>query len=36
MGGALSDDCGYKMEPIVPFSEVLEKAAKKSKGLLRP
>ena len=29
MGGALSDDCGYKMEPIVPFSEVLEKVIKK-------
>jgi Fe-S-cluster containining protein len=25
MGGALSDDCGYKMEPIIPFAEVLEK-----------
>ena len=29
MGGALSDDCGYKMEPIVPFCEVLEKTAKR-------
>lgn len=25
MGGALSEDCGYKMEPIVAFSEVFEK-----------
>ena len=30
MGGALSDDCGYKMEPIISFSEVLEKEKKKS------
>ncbi len=29
MGGALSDDCGYKMLPIVPFAKVLEKTAKK-------
>ena len=29
MGGALSDDCGYKMEPIIPFKEVLEKAERK-------
>lgn len=35
MGGALSDDCGYKMEPIVPFCEVLEKTAKKNKNLYR-
>ena len=25
MGGALSDDCGYKMEPIVSFDEVMKK-----------
>ena len=25
MGGMLSEDCGYKMLPIIPFSEVLEK-----------
>ncbi len=25
MGGSLCDECGYKMEPIIPFSEVLEK-----------
>lgn len=31
MGGALSEDCGYKMEPIVPFSEVFEKIKKKNK-----
>lgn len=24
MGGALSVDCGYKLEPIIPFSEVFE------------
>lgn len=29
MGGALSEDCGYKMEPIVPFCEVLDKVMKK-------
>ena len=31
MGGALSEDCGYKMEPIVPFCEVLEKVTKRDK-----
>ena len=25
MGGALSDDCGYKMEPIISFDEVMSK-----------
>lgn len=25
MGGILSDDCGYKMVPIIPFAEVLKK-----------
>ncbi len=30
MGGGLSDDCGYKLEPIVPFSEVLENVMKKA------
>lgn len=30
MGGALSDDCGYKMEPIVSFDEVMKKIGKKS------
>ena len=29
MGGALSDDCGYKMEPIVPFKDVMKKLSKK-------
>lgn len=29
MGGALSDDCGYKMLPIVPFAKVLKKLSKK-------
>jgi uncharacterized protein len=29
MGGALSEECGYKMTPIVPFSEVFEKIIKK-------
>ena len=31
MGGALSDDCGYKMLPIVPFSTVLSKMSKSKK-----
>ena len=30
MGGSLSDKCGYKLEPIVSFSEVFEKVMKKS------
>jgi Fe-S-cluster containining protein len=25
MGGALSDDCGYALEPIISFEEVLKK-----------
>ena len=29
MGGTLSDKCGYKMEPIVSFKEVLNKIEKK-------
>lgn len=29
MGGALSEDCGYKMLPIVPFSKVMAKLSKK-------
>ena len=29
MGGALSDDCGYKMEPIVPFKDVMKKLSKR-------
>lgn len=29
MGGALSEDCGYKMMPIVPFKKVMSKIAKK-------
>lgn len=28
MGGELSEDCGYKMVPIIRFSEVLEKKLK--------
>lgn len=28
MGGELSDDCGYKMVPIIPFAEILEKKLK--------
>lgn len=31
MGGALSDDCGYKMQPIVAFRDVLEKEIRSSK-----
>ncbi|MGN1152697.1 MAG: hypothetical protein ACI4S3_01580, partial [Candidatus Gastranaerophilaceae bacterium] len=38
MGGALSEDCGYKMEPIIPFSEVFltiqEKKLKQKKKSL--
>ena len=30
MGGCLSPDCGYKLESIIEFKEVLDKAAKKS------
>ncbi len=29
MGGTLSDKCGYKMEPIITFKEVLNKIEKK-------
>ncbi len=32
MGGTLSEDCGYKMEPIVPFKEVLQKVQKSRKN----
>lgn len=28
MGGSLTDDCGYKLAPIIPFSEVLNKKMK--------
>lgn len=35
MGGALSDDCGYKMEPIISFSEVLKNERKKSYRIFR-
>ena len=28
MGGDLSEDCGYKMEPIVSFDEVMQKVNK--------
>ena len=31
MGGALSDTCGYKMEPIIPFKKVLSDTEKKIK-----
>lgn len=34
MGGALSEDCGYKMQPIIPFSKVMDKLSKKTKGVL--
>ena len=34
MGGALSEDCGYKMLPIVPFKKVLKKVAGKKLILL--
>lgn len=28
MGGALAEECGYEMVPIIPFSEILEKKMK--------
>lgn len=31
MGGELSENCGYKMLPIIPFAEILEKEVKKHK-----
>lgn len=31
MGGTLSDNCGYKMAPIVSFKDVLNKVEKKEK-----
>jgi len=30
MGGELSENCGYKMIPIIPFAEILEKKIKES------
>ncbi len=30
MGGSLSKNCGYRLEPIISFSEVFEKVMKKS------
>lgn len=29
MGGTLSDKCGFKMEPIIPFKDVLKSCEKK-------
>lgn len=29
MGGEISPDCGYKLVPIIPFSEILENKIKK-------
>jgi len=29
MGGELTEDCGYKMVPIIAFSEILDKELKK-------
>ncbi len=31
MGGGLSEGCGYRLEPIIPFSEVFAKVSKQSK-----
>lgn len=31
MGGAVSDECGYKLVPIIPFSEILECEMKNKK-----
>ena len=30
MGGTLADDCGYKMEPIIPFKDVLKEVKRDS------
>ena len=35
MGGALSVDCGFKMEPIIPFKKVLANAQKQNKSKKR-
>ena len=32
MGGTLSDTCGYKMKPIIPFKKVLKKVENKQKN----
>lgn len=32
MGGELSEDCGYKMTPIIPFSEIFDTELRKSKN----
>lgn len=29
MGGTLSEDCGYKMEPIIPFKKILKDVEKR-------
>lgn len=29
MGGELSEDCGYRMVPIIPFAEIFDKQLKK-------
>lgn len=31
MGGTLSENCGYKMEPIIPFKDILKKEQRKTK-----
>ena len=31
----LSDDCGYKMEPIIPFAEVFEKLSRRQNKHIR-
>lgn len=36
MGGTLSDNCGFKMEPLIPFKDVLKKIEKKiNKKIIR-
>ncbi|MGN0031086.1 MAG: YkgJ family cysteine cluster protein [Candidatus Gastranaerophilaceae bacterium] len=36
MGGTLSDECGYKMEPIIPFEKVLQDVKnKQDKKIIR-
>ena len=35
MGGTLSDDCGFRMEPIIPFKDVLNKIQKKEERKIK-
>ena len=35
MGGALSENCGYKMEPLIEFSDVLKREQKRANSFWR-